>query len=443
MIFSFLLGFLSCLVCIAWLLYRYVLVEPASSEEDRRWRLEFFRRQRDVAEEHDAKVDGQDAPKVGPEVAFLNKMGALYFAELRSNDDFKAAFSHKLEKLFNEDRPSLLNPISVLRYDLGQDMLRITSDIHTRTSDSHALEARFNVGWRGVASISLATSIAMPFQKVLPFTATVSFRRIEGRGALRMPHGVNPVCSLGFCEPPLVEVHVETDLGGIGSISNLPAVGNYLEKKAAEAISEELLLTRGGGFVLHLPIPYVRKGLFVTASKKRAMLLRGDNLEVKLRTPTKGKKVQFAGVEATASVTASSSAGAASQAAPSNVGATEKAREDDSLTSRFTRFTGDAGKGLLSLFETTAETAVAAAVARADARAEQKEQQQAALPPVPSRHGNSSYIVSESDNSHASSNGNSQNAELEHCDGSTDAGERKRDKLKRIASNMVYKTTSN
>ncbi len=175
--------------------------------------------------------------------------------------------------MFNEDRPSLLNAITVTSCDLGKDMLRIVSDISTIATDANALEARFNVEWRGAASISLSSSIAMPFQKVLPITATVAFSRVQGRGAFRIPHGTNPVCSLGFCETPLVGIHVETDLGGVGSLSNLPAIGSYLEKKAAEAVSEELLLTRGGGFVIHLPIPYVRKALFVTASKVGVHLL--------------------------------------------------------------------------------------------------------------------------------------------------------------------------
>jgi hypothetical protein len=91
MLLSFLFGVLSTLVCLAWLVYRYLLVEPEQSYAQRMWRLDFFRRQRAVLEEED---QASHSPR--GQVAFLNKMAALYFVELTSSEPFKTALLRKV-----------------------------------------------------------------------------------------------------------------------------------------------------------------------------------------------------------------------------------------------------------------------------------------------------------------------------------------------------------
>jgi hypothetical protein len=153
------------------------------------------------------------------------------------------------------------------------------------------------------------------------------------------------------------------------------------------------------------------------------MLLRGDNLEVKLRTPVKdrAKRVVFAGAAGVASGSASASSAPVLQQ--------PEERKEDSLSSRFTRFTEDAGKNLLSYFEASSESdasvpgpvaSVAAAPAPAPGAA-------AAPPVVPSRQGNSSYHFSPD-----------KVAAAEDPEEAA-AAERKRDKLMRMASNLVKK----
>ena len=375
------------------------------------------------------------------------------------------------------------------QFDLGDEMLRIVSEIDTKETEFLALEAKFSIGWTGRASITIASSIVMPFQKMLPVTATVRFVKIMGRGALSVPRGVNPLCTIGFCETPLVELHVETDLGGMGNIANLPKIGSFIEKKAAEAVSEGLLLSRGGGFVLHLPIPYVRKALFVTAAKRRAMLLRGDELEAKLKTPKKeksaslpmSKKPSAPRVASVAAAPVAFVSAAAPAPAPAVVVAHHPAqsapvlvvaavavppKDEDSLSSRLHRFTEDAGKGLLSLFESSdnkeeihhhvkpepssasspvlaSEAAAAAASATgADPSVAAEAGAAAPLPPVPSRAGNSSYVLSSSSSKkEAEGEEEEQEGEEGNDDGavaaaSAAATERKRDKLRRIASKL-------
>jgi hypothetical protein len=90
MLLSFLMGVLSTLVCLAWLVYRFLLVEPEQTDAERMWRLDFFRRQRAVLEEEEASSSPRG------QVAFLNKMAALYFAELTSSEAFKAAILRKV-----------------------------------------------------------------------------------------------------------------------------------------------------------------------------------------------------------------------------------------------------------------------------------------------------------------------------------------------------------
>lgn len=153
------------------------------------------------------------------------------------------------------------------------------------------------------------------------------------------------------------------------------------------------------------------------------MLLRGDNLEVKLRTPIKDrvKRVMFAGAAGVASGSASASS------APALPQPAEE-RKEDSLSSRFTRFTEDAGKNLLSYFETSSEGEASAAGGNAPvakvAEAAASAAAAAPVPPVPSRQGNSSYVLS---------------AEQAEDPDEAAAAERKRDKLMRMASNLVTK----
>jgi hypothetical protein len=148
------------------------------------------------------------------------------------------------------------------------------------------------------------------------------------------------------------------------------------------------------------------------------MLLRGDNLEVKLRTPIKDrvKRVVFAGATGAATGSASASVAVSAPALPVDD------HNEDSLSSRFSRFTEDAGKNLLSYFESDNEpghsNANVGGVAVASAAAP------APLPPIPSRQGNASYY-----------SGGEKPEDVEEAA----AAERKRDKLMRMASNLVKK----
>jgi hypothetical protein len=90
MLLSFLFGVVTTLLCVAWLVYRYLLVEPEQSYAERMWRLDFFRRQRAVQEEEEASHSPRG------QVAFLNKMAALYFVELTSSEPFKTALLRKV-----------------------------------------------------------------------------------------------------------------------------------------------------------------------------------------------------------------------------------------------------------------------------------------------------------------------------------------------------------
>ena len=95
MLLSFLLGFFCALLWFAWLVYRFLLVDPGLSETEHLWRLDFFRRQKAIQEEDEA----QHSPR--GQVAFLNKMAALYFAELTSSDAFKTAILRKVSSLMS------------------------------------------------------------------------------------------------------------------------------------------------------------------------------------------------------------------------------------------------------------------------------------------------------------------------------------------------------
>jgi hypothetical protein len=90
MLFSFLLGFVCALLCVAWLVYRFLLVDPGLSDTERLWRLDFFRRQKAVVAEEEQQQSSRG------QVAFLNKMAALYFAELVGNEAFNQAISRKV-----------------------------------------------------------------------------------------------------------------------------------------------------------------------------------------------------------------------------------------------------------------------------------------------------------------------------------------------------------
>lgn len=366
----------------------------------------------------------------------------------------------KLEKVFNQDRPSILNYITVTHLSFGKDFLRIESDMVSSESESLVLDTRFNVGWRGNASISISSSIALPFDKVLPFSATIRFTRIQGRGALLVPRGPNPLCALGFVEEPLVELQVDTEMGGLGNLANLPKVGSFIEKKAAEALVEELLLNRGGGFVIKfvvarvvaflfhsrssLPVPYVRKGLFVTASKRRAMLRRGDDLEAKLKTPKKQKpapanrssrEIPVAKKDEEIPRKKDDVVAAAPKKKDDVVAAAPKKKEEDTFGFRFSKFTEDASKGIFALFDTNEEKE-----RQLEKQSEKQPEKQSSvsLPLVPPRKG-SSYVLSEQ--KQQEENADEDNAE--EVDESevfqNDASVRKRDKLRKMASDLLKK----
>jgi hypothetical protein len=80
-----------------------------------------------------------------------------------------------------------------------------------------------------------------------------------------------------------VEVEVKTDFGGGVNIANLPKVAAFFERKARDEIVEALVLSSGGGFYLHLPIPYIRKAYFVTTSKERKLLRAGEGKKANAR----------------------------------------------------------------------------------------------------------------------------------------------------------------
>ena len=154
------------------------------------------------------------------------------------------------------------------------------------------------------------------------------------------------------------------------------------------------------------------------------MLLRGDNLEVKLRTPVKdrAKRVVFAGGAGVASGSASASSAPVLQQ--------PEERKEDSLSSRFTRFTEDAGKNLLSYFEASSDgdSSAAGPVASVAPAAAPAASAAVAPPLVPSRQGNLSYHLS-ADRDRVTAEDPEEAA----------AAERKRDKLLRMASNLVKK----
>jgi hypothetical protein len=121
----------------------------------------------------------------------------------------------------------------------------------------------------------------------------------------------------------------------------------------------------------------------------------------------------------------------------------EKKELNDTFGSRFTRFTEDASKGLLALFDTNEHTEKEAA----------KEMEEL-LPNVPSRQGNASYVLSkrdeeekkqevedveEYDEGYEEEEEEEEEVELEEKKEETQSKERKRDKLRRLASNLNQK----
>ncbi len=244
-------------------------------------------------------------------------------------------------------------------------------------------------------------------------------------------------------------------------MANVPTVNSFLEGKATEAVVAELLLHRPagrtGGFVikyvkrtkkhllcfagfltyLSLPVPYVRKALFVTASKRLAMLKRGDNLDAKLRTPKKDRSAKVAqSVPVIHAKEASFADGEKRLSKEKELPkpkkeepvAPKKAEDDSFFGARFT----NASKNILALFDNNNQS-------QPQQQQQQKQQQQqqqpqeeqileaSALPPVPSRQGNSSYVLSEE----------AKEAEEDNTIFQNDASIRKRDKLKKLASDLL------
>ena len=217
---------------------------------------------------------------------------------------------------------------------------------------------------------------------------------------------------------------MDTDIGGMLQIANLPAVGSYFERKVIEVISESLVRSKGGGFYLRLPVPYIRKAMFNTASKEREMERRGESIDDKIKTPIK-KVLDSLPVEDRHLLDLDELKRRKSAAMDQFVEETVKphSRKSESISEKMER----AGKGILSLFESEAP---------ADSVVRKLSLSEAAPPPIPVRGGNESYYLTPEvpETAAPTPAGENDNTEAEEIE---EAKERKREKLKQIAKNLV------
>ena len=169
------------------------------------------------------------------------------------------------------------------------------------------------------------------------------------------------------------------------------------------------------------------------------MLQRGDNLDAKLRTPKKDRSAKVAqSVPVIHAKEASFADGEKKLSKEKELPkpkkeepvAPKKAEDDSFFGARFT----NASKNILALFDNNNQSQP-----QQQQQQQQKQQQQqqppqeeqpleaSALPPVPSRQGNSSYVLSEE----------AKEAEEDNTIFQNDASIRKRDKLKKLASDLL------
>ncbi|KDQ63775.1 hypothetical protein JAAARDRAFT_189313 [Jaapia argillacea MUCL 33604] len=161
----------------------------------------------------------------------------------------------RIEDFANKMRPTdVLGPIRIRHVNLGVSAPRLS---HARLvlPDELELQAQFEVSYADSVSISLSTTYLLnpPIIRFsrLPVSLSISLLNFSSPITLTAPIPSHPSPTLTLALPPLspsdsgstLELNVNSALGRMATIENLPVVRQLVETKIRKAISEYGTLT--------------------------------------------------------------------------------------------------------------------------------------------------------------------------------------------------------
>ena len=358
MIVAFLFGVLFTLIVLLAIFYFFCLTSTIEEVNTNGFNIRFGKKEKKEGQKK------QDEHELGqPESCYwFTQLIRLVVEEMQVNELFNMIVRQKFMHSLNKDRASWISEIVIENFDMSKAAGGLSfQNVRVLDKDSDPqgrLKLAFDCMFEGSVTLRIRTSLQSMLGKFLPILVRIEIKKIHAKGLFFVPVQSNPLARLGFERDPLIQMEVKTDFGGSLSVSNLPAAGSYLEKKVMSVITKSLTITRGGGVALYIPIPYVRRALFMTMKKRRVMLEKKQEINPyrkvligneEVRPEVLAKVVKTVPAKEIVLPGKEEDKPKPLHLQPQKLEEEGKKRgeEEETLTSRFTRFTEDA----LSLFK--------------------------------------------------------------------------------------------
>eukprot|EP01101_Sappina_pedata_P001059 TRINITY_DN11172_c0_g1_i1.p1 TRINITY_DN11172_c0_g1~~TRINITY_DN11172_c0_g1_i1.p1 ORF type:complete len:446 (+),score=122.11 TRINITY_DN11172_c0_g1_i1:27-1364(+) len=257
-LFGILMGFLTCLVCIAsFFLLGFDKVFSAKKSH---------------TYETKSVPKPSEAPPVPPRLRSATRCGKqtglghiweIVWQEMMQHKGIQNMLIEKIQTKINEkNNTDFLGEIKVEYFKAGPDAPVISNPEFVNTGGDDVL-CYFDFFYANGISAKLNTELFInwPSPKFATCNASIiiTLNSLQGRVCLEIPEGSDPLCKIGFLHNPQCNFSINSEVKELYGYGNIPGrASEIITKKVEEKILNRMLV-RPRGLEFHIPIPKERK----------------------------------------------------------------------------------------------------------------------------------------------------------------------------------------